>query len=76
MDSALRILCTSFNEYHILALDVGYGGTKANKERLISKMEEYMEYTFSQTKTGKAIPLLLSFTILILVRLIFLVGQV
>ncbi len=48
MDSLLaEFYLPLFDEYHVFALDLGNGGYGANEEKLTSKMNNYMDYTFN-----------------------------
>lgn len=51
MDSVLaEYYLPLFTEYHIFALDGGYGADTIQKESIRTKLEDYMEYTFEPNK--------------------------
>lgn len=51
MDSVLaEFYDPLLEEYHLFALEAGYGGTAINKEELEKRLEDYMSYTFTPNK--------------------------
>lgn len=51
MDSVLaEYYAPLWKEYHLFGLDTGYGNKEANEDEMLSKLEDYMSYTFQPNK--------------------------